>query len=349
MFARTALQLRLPAGNELSTGQRELTRQVSPIPDSENMSTRPLIIVVGADGFVGSHLAAALGARKIVYRAPADGEVHITQANTLLEKADVIVNAAGFRIRPGFTADDYRRSHQSATAALIPHVRRGALFLHVSSASVLGKSRDRKLGNHTLPDLSNFPAPDYARAKLEADDFLQKAGAEHDFRLVFLRPSNIYAPQAEGMIRSLMRLAKRGILLRLYPRSSRQHFCHINLFAEVARRVIDSNSLPQATALVVADPYIVTNRELEEMIRRYLRRTTVTVPLPVPWMSSVFRHSIRSKNPRFDLATQGEILGFMNLDSVYDPSETFLLLGIDPSKYSRERTLEPVIREGLQS
>jgi len=75
----------------------------------------------------------------------------------------------------------------------------------------------------------------------------------------------------------------------------------------------------------------------------------VTVPLPVPWMSSIFRHSIRSKNPKLDWVTQGEILGFMNLDSVYDPSETFGLLGIDPSQYSRERTLEPVIREGMQS
>ncbi len=313
------------------------------------MLTKPLIAVVGADGFVGSHLAAALDANKIVYRAPVDGEVHITQANTLLEKADVIINAAGFRIRPGFTADDYRRSHQGATAKLIPFVRRGALFLHMSSASVLGKSKHQKLGNHTRPDLTYFPAPDYARAKLEADEFLKTAAAEHNFRLIFLRPSNLYAPGAEGMLLSLMRLAKRGIILRLYPRDSRQHFCDVNLLADVALRVIDNNSLPQSTALVIADPYTITNRELEELIRRYLRRSTVTVPLPVPWMSAVFRHSIRSKNPKFDWATQGEILGFMDLDSVYDPSETFSLLGIDASRYSRERTLEPVIREGLQS
>ena len=313
------------------------------------MSTGPLIAVVGADGFVGGHLALALGANRVVYRAPRDGEVHITQAESLLGRADVIVNAAGFRIRPGFTADDYRRSHQGATAALVPWIRPGTLFLHMSSASVLGKSKDRKLGNHSAPDLAGFPAPDYARAKLEADEFLQKAAEDHNFRLVFLRPSNLYAPEAEGMIRSLLRLANRGVILRLYPRNSRQHFCDMNLLADVARRVINKNDLPQATALVVADPYTITNREMEDMIRRYLRRKTVVVPLPLPWMSGIFRHSIRSTNPRFDLVTQGEILGFMNLDSVYDPFETFGLLGIDPSAYSLERTLEPVIREGLKS
>lgn len=310
------------------------------------MSTGPLIAVVGADGFVGGHLARALGANKIVYRAPQNGEIHITQAESLLRRADVIVNAAGFRIRPGFTADDYRRSHQGATAGLVPWIRPGALVVHMSSASVLGKSKDRKLGNHTRPDLTDFPAPDYARAKLEADEFLQKAAEDHKFRLIFLRPSNLYAPEAEGMIRSLLRLANRGIILRLYPRNSRQHFCDMNLLADVARRVINHN-LPQSTALVVADPYTVTNREMEDLIRRYLRRKTVVLPLPLPWMSAVFRHSIRSTNPKFDLVTQGEILGFMNLDSVYDPSETFRLLGIDPSHYSLDRTLAPVIREGL--
>jgi nucleoside-diphosphate-sugar epimerase len=218
----------------------------------------------------------------------------------------------------------------------------------MSSASVLGKSKDQKLGNHTTPDLRIFPAPDYARAKLEADEFLKEAAAERDFRLIFLRPSNLYAPNAEGMIRSLLGLANRGIILRLYPRSARQHFCDINLLADVARRVIDNHGLPQSTALVVADPYTVTNRELEELIRSNLRRSAVTVPLPLPLMSAVFRHSIRSTNPKLDWVTQGEILGFMNLDSVYDPSETFSLLGIDPSNYSRERTLEPVIQEGLR-
>lgn len=298
---------------------------------------------------MGSHLAAALDARRIVYRNPVGGEEHVTQAKTLLEQADVIVNAAGFRIRPGFSAEDYKRSHQGATAALVPHIRRGALFLHISSASVLGKSKDRKLGNHSSPDLTDFPAPDYARAKIEADEFLLKAAADHGFRLVFLRPSNLYATGAEGMLLSLMKLAKRGIFLRLYPRNSRQHFCDINLLANVASRVIEKNNLPQGTALVVADPYTITNRELEELIRSFLRRNVVTMPLPLPWMSAIFRHSIRSKNPRFDLVTQGEILGFMNLDSVYDPSETFSLLGIDPSQYALGRTLEPLIREGLQS
>lgn len=313
------------------------------------MSTKPAIVVVGADGFVGSHLAAALGARKVVYRAPKDGEAHISGAAGVVGAADVIINAAGFPIRPGLTAADYERSHQGATAALIPWIRRDALFVHMSSASVLGKSRHRTLGNHTPPDPDSCPCPDYALAKLRADHFLEKAAAENSFRLIFLRPSNLYAPQAEGTIPSLVRLANRGIILRLYPRDGRHHFCDVNLLAEVVRRIVDTTSLPQSAALVIADPYTITSRELEEMIRRHVRRRTVTLPLPLPLLTTVFRHSIRARNPKLDWVTRGEIFGFINLDSVYDPSETFALLGIDPSRYSRERTLEPLIRKGLTS
>ena len=65
-------------------------------------------------------------------------------------------------------------------------------------------------------------------------------------------------------------------------------------------------------------------------------------------MSRLFRLSFRSKNPKLDLPTWGEILGVLNLDTVYDPFETFRLLEIDPAEYSLERTLLPMIQEALQ-
>src|SRR5260370_23749817 len=102
------------------------------------MNTKPLIAVVGADGFVGSHIAAALDASKVVYRSPQDGEVHITQAEGLVRTADIIFNAAGFRIRPGLTLADYQRAHPGATAAPIPCVHRRGPFLHMSNPCRLG-------------------------------------------------------------------------------------------------------------------------------------------------------------------------------------------------------------------
>src|SRR5215470_18052461 len=122
------------------------------------MSTQPLIAVVGADGFVGSGFAAALRCNRIVYGACRDGDIHISQAEELLKKADVIINAGGFRVRRGFTYAQYRRCHEEANSVFLPWVRKGALLIHMSSAHVLGKSRYKKLGNDAPPNPKTYPS-----------------------------------------------------------------------------------------------------------------------------------------------------------------------------------------------
>jgi nucleoside-diphosphate-sugar epimerase len=311
------------------------------------MTIKPLIAVVGADGFLGSHLAEALQAKRVVYGACRNDDVQVSQAEGVLGKADVIINAGGFRVRPGLAYADYQRSHQGATSAFVPWIQKGALLLHISSPSVLGKSKDQKLGNQAPPNPKTFPCPAYALAKLEADQFLQRAAAEGGFRVIFLRPSVVYAPRGEGMVDTLLKLARRGIILRLYPQNARHHLCDMGLLVEVVRRVIQQEDLPHLSCFVVADPYTVTSRELETMIRQYLPKRSVTLPIPVALLSGLLQVSFHSKNPKLDFPTWGQILGVMNLDTAYDPFETFRLLEIDPSEYSLDKTLLPLIQEVL--
>jgi nucleoside-diphosphate-sugar epimerase len=308
-------------------------------------AAKPLIVVVGADGFVGGGLADALQAERVVYGPSRNGDTHISQAEGLLRQADVVVNCGGFRVRPGCTYADYRRSHEGSTSAFVPWIRKGAMLLHISSASVLGKGEG--LGNHTRPNPTSFPSPAYALAKLEEDDYLKRTCIERGFRTIFLRPAVIYCPQGAGMIGTLVKLARRGITVRLYPRDARQHLVHMDLLAEVARRVIRQDDLPNSSYLVVADPYTVTNRELEAMIRQTLRKRSIPLPLPAHWISTLLRCTFHSRNPKLDLKTIGEILGVLACDTVYDPSETFRLVGIDPSQYSIEKTLQPLMAESL--
>ncbi len=313
------------------------------------MLKKPSMVVIGADGFVGGGLAEGLGARRVVYGPVRNGDVHISQAEGIIREADVIVNASGFRVRRGLTLADYQRCHQGATSAFVPWVRKGALFVHMSSAHVLGKSKDRKLGNHTPPNPTSYPSAAYAVAKLECDQFLEKAAAERDFRLILLRPTILWVRQGDtSLVDNLVKLAKRGTILRLYPRDVRHHLCNLNILIDVARRVVQQDNLPHLSALVVADPYTVTSRELESMIRQYLRRKSVTIPILAPAMSTLLQHSFSSTNPRLDLKTWGDIFGVLHLDTVYDPAETFGLLGIDPLQYSIERTLKPFIQQALQ-
>lgn len=313
------------------------------------MTLKPRIAVVGADGFVGGGLAQGLAAQRIVYGEPREGDTPIGQAQGLIRDADIVINAGGFRVRPGCSYPDYQRSHQGATSIFLPWIRKGALFIHISSASVLGRSGNRELGNEAPPNPKTFPSPAYAQAKLEADEFVQKEATERGLRLVFLRPAVVYCAQGAGMVDTLLKLAKRGKILRLYPRSARHHLCHMDLLVEVARRVIEQDALPQASHLVVADPYTVTSRQLEEIIRRYLPQKAMTLPLPTPWISRPLQMTFHSRNPKFDLRTWGEIFELMHFDTEYYPWTTYELLGIDPAKYALEKTLEPLIRQALKS
>src|SRR6266581_2227553 len=209
--------------------------QTQPQNHKNRVSTQQSIAIVGADGFVGGSLAEALQATRIVYGTARNGDVHVTQAKSVLRSADRIINAGGFRVRPGCTYADYQRSHEGATSAIVPAIRKGALLIHISSASVLGKSKNQGLGNQTAPDPTTFPSPSYALAKLEADQFVTRAAAEGGFRVIFLRPAVVYAQNGAGMVDTLIKLAKRGITLRVYPRNGRHHLCHMKLLVDVVR------------------------------------------------------------------------------------------------------------------
>lgn len=312
---------------------------------------RPLVAVVGADGFVGSGLAEGLRAERVVYGpCRVEGDVHISQAEPLLRKADVVVNASGFRVRRGLTLDDYRRCHQGSTSLFVPWVRRDALFLHMSSAHVLGKNTRQSLGNDATPRPETYPSAIYSIAKYECDQYLKKEADQRGFKVAYLRPTILWARQGDtSLIDNLCKLVRRGTMLRLYPRQARHHLCNLNILGEVARQIVEyRDQVAHGTAFVVADPFTITSEELEAMFLRYAAEKPIQLPIPAPLMSALVSVLPHSSIPALDFKTWGDIFGVLHLDTVYDPWETFRILKIDPSRYAMDKTLEPFVRQALQ-
>ena len=164
---------------------------------------------------------------------------------------------------------------------------------------------------------------------------------------MFLRPAVVYSPQGAGMVGTVLKLAKRGVTLRLYPRGARHHFCDMNLLVEVACRVVErSDGLPHLSSFVVADPYTVTNGELEAIIRGTRRGKALgSADSRIP-DHTLLGCTFHSRNPK-RIATWARFR-VLDLDTAYDPSRYLPVLDIDPSRYSLDRTLLPLIQQALQ-
>lgn len=306
-----------------------------------------MTVVVGADGFVGGALASALGAVRVVFGAVRDSrETPFSEAGALLSAADLVVNASGFRVRPGLSAADYRRTHAETVARLVPALAPSSLLVHVSSASVLGRSPDSPPPNDEAGSPETFGCPDYAIAKRDAERAVRAATSTRGVRLAILRPAILYGPVPDGMIGTLAALAARGLHLRLVPPGHRHHLCALPLLVETVRAVARRGHAIEMP-LAVADPFFVTSAEIARLARE-LHRPHLSVPFPAGVVGAILRRLPRSSSPRLDFRTWGEILCILALDTVYDTGETYRLLGIDVSRFSRTRTWERLAR-GLEA
>lgn len=174
------------------------------------------VLVTGAAGFVGSHIARAFveagyevrcGVRASsstrwisnlpVERVPLDMTGRAEDFSRAVENVDLVVHAAG--ITRARRAEDYHAvnaegTQKLAAAALGAGVRR---FVLISSLAARG------------PDGRDHPESAYGRSKLEAEARLRSLGGEME--AVVLRPAAVYGPRDTDLL-PLFKMANRGWL-----------------------------------------------------------------------------------------------------------------------------------------
>ncbi len=171
------------------------------------MSTKKIIAITGATGFLGQHLLEDFdlsgytlriitrNASKKPTTTPPGSEIveadltHYDSLKKAFKDVDSIVNiAAEVRDQQQFEETNVRGTQNLTDAAIENNVSK---IIHTSSVGVVGRQYSH------LPIMVNetttcFPKNEYERTKLASEKILIEARKKNDFLLTILRPTNVF-------------------------------------------------------------------------------------------------------------------------------------------------------------
>lgn len=255
------------------------------------------VMVTGASGFVGSALTARLvqvGYQVVgVARHMGDSNVAHASIETDLSspnpfpdgfaKVDCIVHLAGrAHVLGGSTESQlsvFRRANRDATirlarAALLSGVKR---FVFVSSIGVNGSSTTDKPFCEISP---TAPRADYSVSKWEAEVELKVLLGGTSMELVIVRPPLIYAADAPGNFRRLLKLVESGVPLPLKSVGNLRNVIsreNVVAFLELCVR----HPAAAGELFLIADAQAVSTPEMVRAISSGLGRPARLFPFPL--------------------------------------------------------------------
>ncbi len=258
------------------------------------------VLVTGAGGFIGSHLAADRRARgdEVValdldlgrvrhLEAPGfecvEGDVADPSVRArVVDRIDTVFHLAAAHLSLRAGEVDYRRVNVDAVRGLIEACERAGVgrFVHCSTVGVFGRIENPPAHEET-PCKPEIP---YERTKLEGERAVLEAARARDFPAVVVRPTWVYGPgcrRTEKLFRSIGRgrfvMAGAGDMLRhcVYIRDMVDAF-HLAAAADGA----------MGQVVIVADERAVSVGELVSQIASLTdARRPRSVPVPALWLA----------------------------------------------------------------
>jgi nucleoside-diphosphate-sugar epimerase len=301
------------------------------------------VLLTGATGFLGSHVADALVAEGWTVRCtvrktsnlrwieplPVDRvTADLRSASELaaaLEGVDIVVHSAGLT-RAKSDAEYHRVNAEGTQALALGAVESGVRrFVLVSSLAARGPDRTRGSSAGTAGDR---PTSTYGESKLAAERRLFQVLSDSDGAMhgVILRPGGIYGPRDKDSL-NLFKVAKTG-LLPVPTSIGRLQPAYVKDVAEAviratARLEVDPKPIP------LVGPEIVTWAAMGEALGAAVGRSVrlVKVPNPVWQVSGAVAETaarLVGLPPQFDRRTADDL---SRLEWTADPREAETSLG----------------------
>jgi nucleoside-diphosphate-sugar epimerase len=260
------------------------------------------ILVTGASGFLGGHVAELLSARGDKVRALVrktsstkhlqklanvelfEGSVEeLDRVRAAADGVDAVVHCAGVVKARGI--DEFFAVNVGGTSNLVEATRRLGLkrFVYVSSLEACGPSPD----GAPVDAAQEAPVTAYGRSKLAAEKVV--LAAKDDMPVVILRPGAIYGPR-DGEILEAFRTIQRGLLPLIDGGGAKGVWIYATDCAGACVRAIEAD-IPSGRTYFVDDGCgpIDQRRLLTDAERALGKKAFVRASLPVPILMAVAR------------------------------------------------------------
>lgn len=256
------------------------------------------VLVTGASGFIGRHLAPALARRGHaatgIARQPhaLAGYVEVVPgaleqlnqwSDALNDKQVVVHMAARAHVlsesgSPEQILETFRRINRDATLALAAEsARRGVRrFVFISSIGVCGNISGARAFDEVRPV---EPVTPYAISKFEAEAGLRELAERTGMELVIIRPCLVYASDAPGNFALLLRLVSRHVPLPFGLVDNKRSLIAVENLAEFISACVE-HPAAAGECFVIADEESISTRDMVRELSRGMGFKARLLPVP---------------------------------------------------------------------
>ena len=251
-----------------------------------------MILVTGADGFVGTALVSELKRRGLAYRAVArkgrEGYIGIGDINSrtdwraVLDRVDVVVHLASrahVRNDSSISGNIQFQASVDGTLNLARQAVQAGVkrFVFISSIKVNGEvtELDRPFAAADTPN----PQNPYARFKLAVERGLFDLSKMTGLEVSVIRPPLVYGPGVKANFATMLEWVDRGRPLPLGAIHNKRSFVFVDNLADLIV-VVASHPTAAGEVFLVSDCEDISTTELLRRMAKALGRTSWMMPVP---------------------------------------------------------------------
>jgi len=260
-----------------------------------------VILITGANGFIGRHLCAFLKERACFVRGAvrnktsdalvADEYIQVgeidgsTDWQQALIGVDVVIHlAARVHVLKDEAVDPllaFRQVNVLGTERLARMAAKAGVkkFIFLSSVKVNGEGSGKAYTEIDAPQ----PEDAYGISKKEAEDSLLRIAADTGLKTVILRPSLVYGPGVKANFKNLIKLVSLGVPLPFKSICNQRSFIYIgNLVDAILLCITHPEALGEV--FLVSDGDDVSTPDLMKILASAMRKKVVLIAVPISFL-----------------------------------------------------------------